>query len=87
MHTCLKGRHQEEGARLLAEVSSARTRGNGHQLKHRRLRLTIPKPFFPWQGERALARVAPGGCGVSVLGDVRKTSGRGAGQPALGDPA
>lgn len=87
VHPWLKGRHQEDGARLFSEVSSARTRDNGHQLKDGRLRLNIPKPFFHCEGDRALAQVGPGGCGVCVLGDVQKPCGHGAGQPARGDPA
>lgn len=46
LYTCLKGRHREDGARLFSEVSSARTRGSGHQLKGRRLCLTVPGHFF-----------------------------------------
>jgi len=35
----------------------------------------------------ALAQAAQGGCGVSFSGDTQDLPGRGAVQPALGDPA
>jgi len=38
-------------------------------------------------GDHALAQVAQRGCGVSHSGDIKKPSGHGPGQPALGDPA
>ena len=37
--------------------------------------------------DRALAWVAQGGCGISLLGDLQKPPGHGPGQPALGGPA
>ena len=39
------------------------------------------------EGDGALAQAAPGGCGVSFSGDIPDPPGRGAVQPALGDPA
>jgi len=41
------GRAQEDGARLSPVVPSDRTRGNGHQLKHRKFLLNTRKNFFP----------------------------------------
>jgi len=35
----------------------------------------------------ALEQAAQGGCGVSIFGDIPDPPGRGAVQPALGDPA
>ena len=41
----LRGGCKEDGARLLSEVPSDRTRGNGHQLKCRNFPLNIRKHF------------------------------------------
>jgi len=46
-HKCLKGRYQENGARLFSVVPSDRTRGNGHKVKQRKFRLNMSKNFFP----------------------------------------
>ena len=43
----LQGGCQEDGARLFPLVPSDRTRGNGHQLKQRKLQLKMRKNFFP----------------------------------------
>ncbi|KAK4832897.1 LOW QUALITY PROTEIN: hypothetical protein QYF61_026447 [Mycteria americana] len=42
----LKGGRKEDTARLCSVVPSDRTRGNGHNLKHRRFPLNIRKHFF-----------------------------------------
>jgi len=42
--------------------------------------------LLPSEGDGALAQAAQGGCGVSS-GDIPDPPGRGAVQPALGDPA
>jgi len=43
--------------------------------------------LLPSEGDGALAQAARGGCGVSFSGDIQAPPGRGAVQPALGDPA
>ena len=43
--------------------------------------------LLPSEGDGALAQAAQGGCGVSFFGDIPAPAGRGAVQPALGDPA
>jgi len=43
--------------------------------------------LLPSEDDRALAQAAHGGCGVSFSGDIPAPPGRGAVQPALGDPA
>ena len=63
INTYLKGKCQENGARLFSAVPSNRTRGNGHKPQHRRFHLSIRKSFFPLRvtehGDR-LAREAGG---------------------------
>ena len=41
---------------------------------------------LPSEGDGALAQAAQGGCGVSFSGDIPAPPGRGAVQPALGEP-
>jgi len=43
----LQGGCQEDTAKLFPVVPSDRTRGNGHKLKHRKIRLNTRKNFFP----------------------------------------
>ena len=43
--------------------------------------------LLPSEGDGALAQAAQEGCGVSFSGDIPAPPGRGAVQPAVGDPA
>ena len=54
-----------------------------HDLNH----VVTKGRLLPSEGDGALAQAAQGGCGVSFSGDIPDPPGRGAVQPALGDPA
>jgi len=64
-------------------VSSDRTRGNGHKLKHRKFQLNMRKNFF--EGDGAPEQIAQRGCGVFFSGDIQNSCGHGPVQPALGE--
>ena len=49
--------------------------------------ILLEEELLPSEGDGALAQAAQGGCGVSFSGDIPAPPGRGAVQPAVGDPA
>jgi len=49
------------------------TGGDGHQREHEGSPVNIRKHFCRCVGDGALAEVAQGVCGVSILGDAQKT--------------
>jgi len=71
-------------AGLFSLVRSDRTRGNGHKQE-------VPsehqETLLHCEDDRALARFACRGCGVSLPGNAQKLFGHGPGPPALGGPA
>ena len=83
----LKGGRKEDTARLCSVVPSDRTRGNGHNLKHRRFPLNIRKHFFTVRMTEHWHRLPREAVESPSLGNIQRLSGRGAGQPALGGPA
>ena len=66
-------------------VPSARTRGHGHKLEHRRFPLNTRSPSVLCS-DGALAQAAQRLWGL-LLGDLPELPGRGPGHPALGVPA
>jgi len=63
-------------------VPSDRTRGYGHEEKHRRFLLNIRKHFFTVRVTECTGFAER--CRVSILVDMKKLSGHGPGHPALG---
>ena len=47
MYKYLKGGCKEDGSRLFSVLFSARTRGDGHKLKHKRFPLNMRNHFSP----------------------------------------
>lgn len=65
-----KGDPRDEEVRLLSEVRSSRTRGNGHRLLQGKFQLILMKKLFPKNMVQAWARPQKGG-GISVPGDYK----------------
>lgn len=68
---------KKDKARLSSAVPSARTRSNGHTVKHRGHPLNTFLLHY-----RALGQVARRGCGTSLVGDTQKPSRHGPGKGA-----
>lgn len=60
----------QDRARLFSAEPSDKARGNGHKLKQE-APSGHEKTGFDSQGDQALAKVAQGGCGVSLPGDKK----------------
>lgn len=82
----LKGACKEDRGNITSVVSSDRSRGNGHNQKHRRLHLNVREHYFT-VGMTTLVQSAQESCGVSVLCYIQKLSGRGPGQATIGGSA
>jgi len=65
------------------KVKQWRDCNGGQSLGKKDPQRSLPTPTTPWFCEQAAQR----GCGVSFSGDIQDPPGRGAVQPALGDPA
>jgi len=87
VYTYLKEWRKENEARLFSVVASARTRGNGHTLKHRRFPLNIRKRFFTVRVTEYRHKLPREVVGVSLFGNIQKLCGHSPRQPALGGPA
>lgn len=84
VHKYLEGGCKEDGARLLSDVPSDRTRGNEHKLKHRSFPLNIRKHFLTMRiTKHCHSLIGQKGCGVSTFADIQKSSGHSSGQLAL----
>lgn len=77
----MKGGCKENRAKLFSEVSSNRTRHNGHKLKYKGFYLNIRKHFFSAHLTEKWPREA------LESTSIQNPSGHGPGKPALDDPA
>lgn len=71
VYKILRGGCKRDQARLFSVVPTNRTRGIGHKLKYRVFCLNIPKHFFYYEVDGAVAQAAQSGCGISLLGGIQ----------------
>ena len=83
----LKGGCKKDGARRFPVVPSDRTKGNGHKNETQEALSEYQETLFHCEGGQALAQVAQGGCGVSILADTQKPPEHGPGRLAVDGPA
>lgn len=81
----IRAHMKEDGGRLYPAVSSDRTRGSVHKVKHDKFHLNMRKTFF--EGSRALEQASQRGCGASSSGGTQNIPEHVPVYPALADPA
>jgi len=69
---------------ILSSGAQRQDKGQRAQTEAEEVPAEHEEELLPSEGDGALAQ---GGCGVSFSGDIPDPAGRGAVQPALGDPA
>jgi len=93
LHWCLKkGGMRKEGmvggwGQALSSGAQRQDKGQRAQTEAEQVPAEDEEELLPSEGDRALAQAAQGVCGVSFSGDIPAPPGRGAVQPAVGDPA
>ena len=75
------------GGQTLSSGAQGQDKGQRAQTGAEEAPAEPEEELLPSEGDAALEQAAQGGCGVSFSGDVPDPPGRGAVQPALGDPA
>ena len=81
----VKGQHTAR--RPLSSGAQWQDKGQRAQTEAEQVPAEHEEELLPSEGDGALAQAAQGGSGVSFSGDIQAPPGRGAVQPALGDPA
>ncbi|PKU46509.1 hypothetical protein llap_3185 [Limosa lapponica baueri] len=83
----LKGRCQEDGAKLSSVVPTDKTRGNGAQTGTQEIPSQREEKILYFEGAGAVDQASQSGCGVPFSGDFPNLPGCVPVQPALGEPA